>query len=233
MKRFSTIVLGIIFTLSISAQNYDPYLCSAQEKFLSGDYENAQKSLNVYEKLSGNNMADLSEKISNAIILLNRAQILTDIQDYSNAIKTYHQVLELNPNDPNIPGKVKTLQFKMDSNQQKQYKIGDVLRDGYIICYLDETKFHGWIMKISKMNPTIQHSTIDKPNNEWRMPSIDECKVIAKNRFLLGLNEAYWTSTLSKKIANCHFYFIFDFGTGKEKSVCYDKKYRHIYIKNF
>lgn len=239
MKKYIFFFLVLLCAAPIMAQNYDTYLYTAQHKFDQGDYENAQKALNIYVEMTGQNKADLSAKISTVLVLLKTAQNSVDNQNYAHAITAYKKVLSINPKDPNIQNNINKLQSIIDNVnnvnhantvKNKSLQIGDKV-NGYTICYLDETQMHGWVIRISNNNGTWFNHQFS--NSEWRMPSLDECKIIYKNKFKLGLNKAYWTSTRSKKVANWKFYYTFDFGTGKEKSTDSYKIYPGIYIKNF
>ena len=221
MKKYILTLLVLLCAVPIMAQDYNAYLQSAQNKFDLGDYENAQKALKIYVEMTGQSETNLSERITTAIKLLKNAQISTDDQKYAHAITLYKQVLSINPKDPNVQNKINKL--------SKLLQIGDKV-DGYSVCYLDETKTSGWVIRIDNKKGMQHHHN---SYGEWRVPSVEECKVIYKSRFKLGLNKAYWTSTLSKKVANWHFYYTFDFNSGKEKSTSYDKDYPRIYIRNF
>ena len=188
--------------------------------------------------MTGQSETNLSERITTAIKLLKNAQISTDDQKYAHAITLYKQVLSINPKDPNVQNKINKLQAIINNShkanqanaiESKLLQIGDKV-DGYSVCYLDETKTSGWVIRIDNKKGMQHHHN---SYGEWRVPSVEECKVIYKSRFKLGLNKAYWTSTLSKKVANWHFYYTFDFNSGKEKSTSYDKDYPRIYIRNF
>ena len=238
MKKYILTFLVILFAVPIMAQDYNAYLQSAQNKFDIGDYENAQKALKIYVEMTGQSETNLSARITTAIKLLKNAQISTDDQKYAHAITLYKQVLSINPKDPNVQNKINKLQAiiinshkenQANTIESKLLQIGDKV-DGYSVCYLDETKTSGWVIRIDNKKG-IQHH--HNSYGEWRVPSVEECKVIYKSRFKLGLNKAYWTSTLSKKVANWHFYYTFDFNSGKEKSTSYDKDYPRIYIRNF
>lgn len=239
MKKFILTFLVVLFAVPIMAQDYNAYLQSAQNKFDLGDYENAQKALKIYVEMTGQSETNLSERITTAIKLLKNAQISTDDQKYAHAITLYKQVLSINPKDPNVQNKINKLQAIINNShkenqantiESKLLQIGDKV-DGYSVCYLDETKTSGWVIRIDNHKGTWPNKQY--ASSAWRIPSLEECKIIYKNRFKLGLNKAYWTSTQSKKVANWKFYYIFDFGTGKEKSTDMYKDYPVIYIMNF
>lgn len=239
MKRSILSLLVLFCALSVIAQDFNWYLQSAQNKFDLGDYENAQKALNVYAVVTGQSETDLSVRITTALQLLKSAQTSTDNQEYAHAITLYNQVLLINPKDPHVKDKIIKLQSFINNTpkenqsnaiESKQFQIGDKV-GGYSVCYLDKTKTSGWVIRIDNRKGTWPNKQND--SSVWRIPSLDEYKIIYKNRFKLGLNKSYWTSTQSKKIANWKFYYIFDFGTGKEKSTDMYKFYPVIYIRNF
>ena len=124
------------------------------------------------------------------------------------------------------------LKEKKEANN-KQLKIGDRM-NGDVICYLDESKTSGWVFRIDNRKGTWFNRQADYLYRAgWRMPSSEECRMIYKNRFVLGLNATFWTSTQSKKVGNWKFYYTFNFGTGEKKSTDSYKDYPAIYIKNF
>lgn len=239
MKKFILTFLVVLFAVPIMAQDYNAYLQSAQNKFDLGDYENAQKALKIYVEMTGQSETNLSERITTAIKLLKNAQISTDDQKYAHAITLYKQVLSINPNDPNVQNKINKLQAIINNShkenqantiESKLLQIGDKV-DGYPVCYLDETKTSGWVIRIDNSKGTWSDKQLE--SSEWRIPSLEECKIIYKNRFKLGLNRAYWTITQTKFGAYEKCYYIFDFGTGYEKSAFVYEFYPVIYIRNF
>ena len=115
-------------------------------------------------------------------------------------------------------------------NNTKPLKIGDKY-NGCVICYLDETKLSGWILMIDNLTGTWYNK--QGRYSSWRIPSLEETKIIYKNRFALGLNQTYWTSTQAKKVANWKFYYTFNFATGEAKATDSYKTYPTLYISNF
>lgn len=68
----------------------------------------------------------------------------------------YKQVLSINPKDPNVQNKINKLQAIINNShkanqanaiESKLLQIGDKV-DGYSVCYLDETKTSGWVIRI-------------------------------------------------------------------------------------
>lgn len=239
MKKIIIILLGLfLFPMTGMSQNKESYLKSAYASFEKGEYDNAQKALNVYVRVYHGDASELANKIQQCKDFMNKADSAIARQQIKDAIDYYRGVLSINPNDPNIQNKINELQAIINNShkanqanaiESKLLQIGDKV-DGYSVCYLDETKTSGWVIRID--NTEGMHNQF-RPYGEWRVPSVEECKVIYKSRFKLGLNKAYWTSTLSKKVANWHFYYTFDFNSGKEKSTRYHKFYPKIYIRNF
>lgn len=231
------LLLGVTFnSLQASSQNKEDYLSSAYASFEKGEYDNAQKALNVYVGVFYGDASDLVYKIQQCITFKNKAEDAIAKQQITDAINYYRRILSINPNDPNIQNKINKLQTiinntpKANQAESKHLQIGDKI-DGYSICYINETKTSGWVIRIDNHKGTWPNQ--QPRSSAWRIPSLDECKIIYKNRFKIGLNKAYWTSTQSKKVANLKFYYIFDFGTGKEKSTDMYKGYPVIYIRNF
>ena len=67
MKKYIFFFLVLLCAAPIMAQNYDTYLYTAQHKFDQGDYENAQKALNIYVEMTGQSETNLSARITTAI----------------------------------------------------------------------------------------------------------------------------------------------------------------------
>ena len=122
------------------------------------------------------------------------------------------------------------LLIEKKKNNTKPLKIGDKY-NGSVICYLDETKLSGWILIIDNHTGTWYNK--QGLYSSWRIPSLEEIKIIYKNRFALGLNQTYWTSTQAKKVANWKFYYTFNFATGEAKATDSYKTYPTLYIANF
>lgn len=234
------LLLGLTFNpLQASSQEKEDYLSSAYTLFEKGDYNNAQKALNVYVSVFSGEASDLAYKIQQCLTLKNKAEDAIAKQQIKDAINYYSGILSINPKDPNVQNKINKLQAIINNShkenqantiESKLLQIGDKV-DGYSVCYIDETKTSGWVIRIDNHKGTWPNKQY--ASSAWRIPSLDECNIIYKNRFKLGLNKAYWTSTQSKKVANWKFYYIFDFGTGKEKSTDMYKDYPVIYIRNF
>lgn len=57
MKQLILALLLSLCVLSVNAQDYNEYLEAAQKHLNNGDYENAEKSYNVYKRLTGRTIA--------------------------------------------------------------------------------------------------------------------------------------------------------------------------------
>ena len=225
-------------------------LSDAKTAFSNGDYQQAIKLVNIYHTLS--ERQDGQQVLENAHAcqsLFNKALQFEADNDLAAAVKCYEDLLIINPSDANAKKRHDMDAEKISGQQSSsrivrssavidtRIKVGDKVSvtnnpndTKYIVCYVDNTGQHGWVMDIGKRGSWIRLDA----NNPWRRPSLEEMKQIYPNRFTLGLNESFWTSTLSKKIANWPFYYTFDFGTGKEKSTdSYKEGYRSIFIRNF
>lgn len=250
--RTTKLVISLIFGLLLApnsyAQNYIEYLHNAQKQFTAGEYVNAKKSLTVYHEMIGyTKETGFANKIDLCIEYLHKAEEEKNRQFYSSAIEYFKLVIGINPNDPKVSKEIELLQNLMSqkdesnagSNSRKEpvtaYKIGDKFPNGDIVCYLDNSGEHGWIMEVS----TSAYSKYYLEKSGLRIPNKDEMYIIYGNRHALGLNSRYWTSTVSRKLGAWDFYYTLDFGTGKFKSTDSYKKfdknspYKYIYIKNF
>lgn len=253
MKKLLLIIsICSLIPVCMLGQEYDKYLNTAIRLFEKGEYEKAQSSLIIYQKMTGQSNKELQKKITFCIENIQKAESAKINGQYDNAITCYKYVLSNNPKDPNISREINLLQNLLGKNQnsatqEKIYKIGDQIYkeigdyryDEFIICHLDNTHKHGWVMEISAgWRWPVRSST---PGG-WRTPNKDEMLIIYNNRHILGLNGRYVTSTISKKICAYEYYYTLDFGTGEFKSTGIDKirktPYKHnpytfICIKNF
>ena len=247
MKKLLLIMcFYLLAPIYVSGQGFDKYLNAAISLFKEGKYEKAQSNLIVYQRMTGQSNRELQKKITVCIEYMQRAEVAKINGQYDNAIACYKNVLSNNPNDPNMSREINSLQNLLDKNQnstmqEKTYKIGDQFNgvaggysyegSGYIVCHLDDTQKHGWIMKIS--DGWWRRICITSTPGARRTPNKDEMLMIYNNRHILGLNGQYVTSTISKKIGGFIYYYVLDFGTGEFKSVGYDKihkkdtPYRH------
>jgi hypothetical protein len=104
--------------------------------------------------------------------------------------------------------------------ETKKYSIGDDAKDfvgeeGYKIAYLDASGRHGFAIKTGK--------------NAWgKSPTMDDCRILYRNKYSLGLTGEYWTDEEDEFSAgliwHVHNVFrTFDFSTGKTHSRAYNK----------
>lgn len=260
-KRFICVCAIIIVPNVLFGQDKFGYmeqpskaLDDAKTAFSAGDYQQAIKLVNIYHTLS--EKQDGQQILDNArsCQALSEKALKLELQDdYSAAAKCYEDLLSINPSDTVAKKRYDTISEKAKAKQPSsskrrivrstavvntRIKVGDKIHitnnpydTKYTVCYVDNTGQHGWVMDVGSR--TGSWSRLDA-SNPWRRPSLEEIKRIYPNRFTLGLNDTFWTSTLSKKIANWPFYYTFDFGTGKEKSTdSYKEGYKSIFIRNF
>lgn len=222
-------------------KQYQPILDNARNLYREGNYRHAQSNLNQYILYTGINDESLSGSIAKCLNLLTLAEAAYNNRNYTQAEAYYNDIIVINPSDAKstkaiadirklTSGTVKSSSGVSTANNDKS-KIGGKSPNGYTICYLDESGRHGWEMIVNECG-TCQHQ-IWGVHGEWRVPSRDEMYVIYKNRYTLGLNKRYWTSTRSKKVANWEFFYTLDFGTGKYKSTDQYKDFPSIIIRNF
>ncbi len=228
------------YVANCKKKQYQPMLDKARSLYREGDYRQAQNNLKQYMFSTGVNDEVLSNSIANCINLLTLAEAAYNNKNYSQAKIYYNKIIQINPTDAKSTKAVADIRRLTSetinssrgasSASSVKYKIGGQSPNGYIICYLDESCQHGWEMRVNERG-TCQHQIF--PSRDWRVPSRDEMYVIYKNRYTLGLNKRYWTSTRSKKVANWEFFYTLDFGTGKFKSTDQYKDFPSIIIHNF
>lgn len=245
LKKFVFIAFCIMCSYgSICAQEVN-YLEQAYELYGVGKYEQAQKALNMYSFMTGSQDKALEERIRYCLNFQTLARQAELTGDYITAKLYYEGILKYNSQDTQVNATISKLNalIKKQTNQastssnsasKKALRIGDKYNN-YTICYLDNTRKHGWIMKYqySNKHKSRHPSHPSYGGDGWRVPSVEEMKLIFPNRYKLGLNSPYWTCTRSKKIANWEFYYTMDFGTGKVKSTDEYKDNGIFYIKNF
>lgn len=260
-KRFICVCAIIIVPNVLFGQDKFGYmeqpskaLDDAKTAFSAGDYQQAIKLVNIYHTLS--EKQDGQQILDNArsCQALSEKALKLELQDdYSAAAKCYEDLLSINPSDTVAKKRYDTNSEKAKAKQPSsskrrivrstavvntRIKVGDRVPitkyEKYTVCYVDYTGQHGWVMDLDNRTNGTWYSTNCSNRSGWRRPSLEEIKKIYPNRFTLGLNSSFWTSTRSRKVANWEFYYTFDFGTGKEKSTDSDKEgIRSIYIRNF
>ncbi len=101
MKKIIIILLGLfLFPMTGMSQNKESYLKSAYASFEKGEYDNAQKALNVYVSAFDGDASELANKIQQCKDFMNKAESAIDRQQIKDAIDYYRGVLSINPNDP-------------------------------------------------------------------------------------------------------------------------------------
>lgn len=117
---YFVLLFGLILNpLKASSQNKEDYLSSAYTSFERGEYDNAQKALNVYVSVFDGDASDLAYKIQQCLTLKNKAEEAIARQQIKDAINYYRSVLSINPNDPIAKKKVEGLE-KSEKNEKSK-----------------------------------------------------------------------------------------------------------------
>lgn len=227
MKKYFLLIIFASMSVGLYAQDYNDYLMEARNYLQSGQVEKAKSSYNMYKKMTGKADYEFESKLKSQE---NNNDRKVTVRSSASATTTVNVVRHADGSISTYPVDNSTSL----SQAKRQIRIGDKLNGGRV-CYINESAGFGWIIDIEESKHAQHQGSIfgHSSNEGWRKPSVDECKTIYKNRYALGLNDTYWTSTRSKKVANWEFYYTFNFNTGKEKSTDESKDYPHIYIKNF
>lgn len=113
--------IGIVFSVNSYAQDYGQYLQSAKKMFKSGDYEAAEKALNIYRKMTHENTeSEFAEKIDMCRTHLLTAKKAMAAQNYHAAMTAYKQIQNINSNDPNIKDYILECQQAINLSQNNQ-----------------------------------------------------------------------------------------------------------------
>ena len=111
MKKIIIILLGLfLFPMTGMSQNKETYLKSAYASFEKGEYDNAQKSLNIYVGVYHGVASGLANKIQQCKDFMNKAESAIARQQIKDAIDYYRGVLSINPNDPVAKKKIEDLE---------------------------------------------------------------------------------------------------------------------------
>lgn len=120
MKQLLFISLLFVFNaLSYSQNDRSEYLQAARKNYASGNYENAQKALNVYRNVYKGEADDLAQRIERCLLLTKQAEEATEKQLINNAINIYNEVLLINHDDPIVKEKI----IKLKKTQIEQTPI--------------------------------------------------------------------------------------------------------------
>jgi hypothetical protein len=100
------------------------------------------------------------------------------------------------------------------------------------ITYLDATGQHGLLLV-----KEVQYTCYNCPpfysnGTDYYIPSKAELELIYPNRYLLGLNDEYWSSTEANNALRYRHY-IMDFSNGKSSAKENNKKYHKLWIYKF
>lgn len=110
MKKIIIILLGLfLFPITGMSQNKENYLKSAYASFEKGEYDNAQKALNVYVSAFDGDASELANKIQQCKDFVDKAENAIARQQIKDAIDYYRGVLSINPNDPIAKKKIADL----------------------------------------------------------------------------------------------------------------------------
>lgn len=110
MKKIIIILLGLfLFPMTGMSQNKESYLKSAYALFEKGEYDNAQKALDIYINHFKGDASDLAYKIQQCKDFMNKAESAIVRQQIKDAIDYYRGVLSINPNDPIAKKKIADL----------------------------------------------------------------------------------------------------------------------------
>lgn len=145
----------------------------------------------------------------------------------------FHSVLRMSVS--NVTSQFKDIsrtntQSDYSEYNNKAYNIGDDAKDflgeeGYRIAYLDASGKHGFAITDNQRKADYFS---DKDT-----PTMDECRIMFKNRFSLGLTGEYRTSEL-EKFWGPWDYHSFDFSTGKKHKRKYkDKSVKRMSVRRF
>lgn len=98
-----------LFPITGMSQNKENYLKSAYALFEKGEYDNAQKALNVYVSVFDGDASELANKIQQCKDFVKKAENAIARQQIKDAIDYYRGVLSINPNDPIAKKKIADL----------------------------------------------------------------------------------------------------------------------------
>ena len=99
-----------LFPITGMSQNKEIYLKSAYALFEKGEYDNAQKALNIYVGVYHGDASGLANKIQQCKDFMDKAENAIVRQQIKDAIDYYRGVLSINPNDPIAKKKIADLE---------------------------------------------------------------------------------------------------------------------------
>ena len=140
------LLLGLIFNpLQASSQEKEKYLSSANKSFKKGDYNNAQKALNIYINHYKCDAPDLANKIQQCMTLRKKAEDAIVKQQIADAIEYYRCILSINPNDPIAKKKIADLETSAinDKTGTLVYATKTYDDGGKYVGYFLNNKQHG------------------------------------------------------------------------------------------
>lgn len=219
MKKYCFLIIFVSLSIGLYAQDYNDYLRDARSYLQSGQVEKAKSSYNMYKKMTGKADYEFESKLKSPE---NNNDRKVTVRSSASATTTVKVVRHADGSISTYP-----VDNSNSSNQTKRkIRIGDKLNGGRV-CYINECAGFGWILVDGTVGVWGACGYVASP---LRLPSLEECRIIYANRFVVGINEKTWTST--KKGGNS--YYTFDFSNGKEKAVGKDDWWGScIWIKNF
>ena len=118
MKKIIIILLGLfLFPMTGMSQNKETYLKSAYASFEKGEYDNAQKALNIYVGVYHGVASGLANKIQQCKDFMNKAESAIARQQIKDAIDYYRRVLSINPKDSITKRKISELEMSVKNDK--------------------------------------------------------------------------------------------------------------------
>ena len=220
MKKYFILIIIASMSIGLYAQDYNDYLREARNYLQSGQVEKAQSSYNMYKKMTGKADYEFESKLKSQE---NNNDRKVTVRSSASATTTVKVVRHADGSISTYP--VDNSNSSNSKSQQKRIRVGDKLLGGRV-CYINERAGYGWIL----LDGVVGVWNACNVSYPLRLPSLEECRIIYANRYIVGINKKTWTST--RKGGNS--YYTFDFSNGKEKAMGKDDWWGScIWIKNF
>ena len=157
------LLLGLIFNpLQVSSQEKEKYLSSANKSFKKGDYNNAQKALNIYINHYKGDVPDLAYKIQQCMTLRKKAEDAIAKQQIADAIEYYRCILAINYNDPIAKKKIEDLETSAIND-----KTGTLVYN--TVTYYNGDKYVGYFLNNKRHGQgTCYWTNGDRYEGEWK-----------------------------------------------------------------
>ena len=118
MKKIIIILLGLfLFPMTGMSQNKETYLKSAYASFEKGEYDNAQKALNIYVGVYHGVASELKNKIQQCKDFVDKAENAIARQQIKVAIDYYRRILSINPKDSITKRKISELEMYVKNDK--------------------------------------------------------------------------------------------------------------------